>query len=178
MGTPLVLTQQIDSATWQALGLLLTVAGLMVSVVVWRRAGTGHGLRAVAWSLVPLAAGLTGLLRLTWDILDSVLQWAVRLVFSPVVWLGLVVAAVAVVLHVAGGVLIRRSTRTDGSGEPAALPGGATTAIPAAPSATPAGKKARSGKGATPRRTGKQQQDSLIDDQDDIEAILRKHGIS
>ena len=42
------------------------------------------------------AAGLTGTLRLIWQIGDSIVSWAVRLVFSPVVWLGLVVAGVAV----------------------------------------------------------------------------------
>ena len=58
MGTPLVLTQQIDATTWQALGLLLTLAGLLVSVAVWRRAGAGRGPpltigpvgRAVSWT--------------------------------------------------------------------------------------------------------------------------------
>lgn len=177
MRTPLVLTQQIDSSTWQALGLVLTVAGLLLSVVVWRRAGAGRGLRAIAWSLVPLAAGLTGLLRLGWEIVDSVLRWAVRLVFSPVVWLGIVVAVVALVLHVAGGVLVRRSARTPATAGPAGsrgVAGGPEKALYGAPAATPEPKA-----GAKPtRRPSKQQQDSLIDDQDDIEAILRKHGIS
>jgi hypothetical protein len=163
MRTPLVLTQQFDSTTWQALGLVLTVAGLLLSVVVWRRAGAGRGLRAAAWSLVPLAAGLTGLLRLGWDIADAVLRWAVRLVFSPVVWLGIVVAMVALVLHVAGGVLLRRSGRSAPARGVAGGPEKALYAAPAAPRAP---------------RASKPQQDSRIEDQDDIEAILRKHGIS
>ena len=84
----------IDSSTWQALGLTLTVVGLLLSVLLWRRRGPASGLRGVAWALLPAAAGLTGTLRLVWDIGDSVVNWAVRLVFSPVVWLGIVLAGV------------------------------------------------------------------------------------
>jgi hypothetical protein len=155
MGTPQVLTQQVDAVTWQALGLVLTLLGLMVSVVVWRRAGAGRGLRAAAWSLVPLAAGLTGLLRLAWEILDSLLRWGARLVFSPVVWLGLVVAGVALVLHVAGTVLLRRS------GTPPVRAGD--------------GHRDRAAVDAAPRR--RRGPEPVLEDQDDIEAILRKHGI-
>jgi hypothetical protein len=72
----------IDSSTWQALGLTLTGIGLLLSVLAWRRRGPASGLRGVAWSLLPAAAGLTGTLRLLWDIGDSVASWAARLVFS------------------------------------------------------------------------------------------------
>src|SRR5215217_7805467 len=98
-----------DNATWQALGLLLTLRGLGASALLWARRGAVSGLRGVAWSLLPLAAGLTGVLRLGWDITDSVLNWAARLVFSPVVWLGLVVLMTSVVLFVVSGVLRRRT---------------------------------------------------------------------
>lgn len=160
---PLVLTQQVDSSTWQALGLVLTIVGLGLSVVVWRRSGAGHGLRAVSWSLVPLAAALTGVLRLVWEILDSVLSWATRLVFSPVVWLGIAVAGVAVVLHLAGGLLVRRSRKAVGAPEQASA--GELTSAPPATRPTTRTKPAK-------------RSDAVVEDQDDIEAILRKHGIS
>ncbi len=99
----------IDNATWQALGLTITVLGLALSALVWRRRGLAAGLRAAAWSLLPLAAGLTGTLRLLWEIADSIATWALRLVFSPVVWLGIALATVSVVLFVLSGVLRRRS---------------------------------------------------------------------
>jgi uncharacterized membrane protein (UPF0136 family) len=166
MGTPLVLTQQIDSATWQALGLVLTLVGLGVSVLVWRRAGAGRGLQAVALSLLPLAAGLTGVLRLAWEILDSVLRWAARLVFSPVVWLGLVVAVVALVLYLVGGVVRRRSSRsTAPAGRAELAPGGQDR------------HESTAGAPATSRRARRRQDDQVVEDQDDIEAILRRHGI-
>jgi hypothetical protein len=100
---------EIDNATWQALGLTLTVLGLAASVVLWRRRGAASGLRAVAWSLLPLAAALTGTFRLLWEIADSIGTWAVRLAFSPVVWLGIVLAGVSAVLFVVSGVLRRRT---------------------------------------------------------------------
>src|SRR4051794_39529525 len=98
-----------DGATWQALGLTVTLLGLVVTALVWRRRGPVSGLRALAWSLLPLAAGLTGVLRLGFDIADSVGTWAVRLVFSPVVWLGVVVAGVSAALFAVSGLLGRHA---------------------------------------------------------------------
>jgi hypothetical protein len=143
-----------DSLTWLALGAALTVAGLLVAVLVWSRRGPGRGLRVAGWALLPLAAALTGLLRLAADIVDAVGRWATRLVFSPTVWLGVVVAGVAVLLWVVGGLLSARSGRRTAP---------AVTGRPGPPAAPPA----RQGRG----------KEQLMEDQDDIEAILRKHGI-
>ena len=143
----------IDATTWQALGLLLTVLSLLLSIVLWRRRGAASGIRGIAWSLLPLAAGLTGTLRLLWEIGDSIVGWALRLVFSPVVWLGVAVAGVSLMLFAvsalmrARGVGARRHDR--------------------APRAVP--------QQASRRRAEPAVQDK---DMDDIEAILRKHGIS
>jgi hypothetical protein len=143
----------LDATTWQALGLLLTLLGLVLSIVAWRRRGPASGVRGLAWSLLPLAAGLTGTLRLLWEIGDSIVSWAVRLVFSPVVWLGVAVFGVSVMLFAVAAVLRARGS---GRQQPAATP----RPLPGQPS----------------RR---QAQPAVQDkDMDDIEAILRKHGIS
>ena len=136
-----------DDATWQALGLVLTLLGLGTSAFIWMRRGAVSGLRAVAWSLLPLAAGLTGTLRLAWDIVDSVGTWAARLVFSPVVWLGIVLAGVSVVLFGASAVVRGRQ--------------------PADPRKVSPSPKRRPAAGPAD-----------VEGMDDIEAILRKHGIS
>ena len=150
-----------DNATWQALGLTLTIAGLAVSALLWVRRGAVSGLRGVAWSLLPLAAGLTGVLRLGWEITDAVVSWAGRLVFSPVVWLGLVVAAVSAVLFVVTGFARRRrSGRT-----PAAV-----TAEGRPAAAAPAGRKQQ----AQPTA----QQPAVDPELADIEELLRRRGIS
>jgi hypothetical protein len=146
----------VDAATWQALGLVLTLLGLVLSALVWSRRGAARGLRGVAWSLVPLAAGLTGVLRLGWEIGDSVVQWAGRLVFSPTVWLGLLVAVLSAVLFVVSGAMLRRRGPAKGPAKGAA-PAASSPALPRKRSSQPAG--------------------SAGDDMADIEEILRKHGI-
>ena len=151
----------LDYTTWQALGLTLTLLGLVLSALVWRRRGATAGLRGVAWSLLPLAASLTGTLRLGWEVGDAVVDWAVRLVFSPVVWLGIVLAGVSVVLFVVTGFL--RGRAAAGGGRAPAR--GEVTAERSTPPATPAKRP-----GAGPAA------DEGLDD--DIEAILRRHGIS
>lgn len=140
----------IDSLTWQALGLVLTLIGLGLSALVWRRKGAAHGLRTVTWSLLPLAAGLTGTLRLVADLADAVGRWATRFVFSPTVWLGLVVAVVAAALFAVSARLLRARPPKKAAG--ASLDSG--VGRPAAAGLTGGG------------------------DLDEIEAILRKHGIS
>jgi hypothetical protein len=145
---------ELDNATWQALGLTLTLLGLVASVLLWRRGGPASGVRAAAWALLPLAAALTGTLRLAWNVVDEVVGWAVRLVFSPVVWLGVVLAGVSVVLFVVSGFLRRRQQAgpKSGSGQQS------LTADASRPAAQPAA--------------------GGDDDMADIEAILRRHGIS
>ena len=138
----------IDTTTWAVLGLTLTLIGLLVSLLVWRRRGPAAGLRAVAWALVPAAAGLTGVLRLGAEVADAVGSWAARLVFSPTVWLGLAVAATSGVLFVVSGMLLRRRPSGKEKGRPALQ------------------QRGRPAAGA----------DTGLDD--DVEAILRRHGIS
>ncbi len=139
----------IDATTWTVLGLTLTLLGLIASVLVWRRRGIASGLRAVAWSLLPAAAGLTGLLRLVADVVDSVVFWAVHLVFSPVVWLGIALVGVSVALFATSALLRARGVgrRPDRRTPPTGAERPAVTA-------------------------------KVDDDLADIEAILRKHGIS
>jgi hypothetical protein len=153
----------VDSSTWQALGLTLTVVGLLLSAVVWKRRGPASGLRGVAWSLLPLAAGLTGTLRLAGDIARAVGHWATRLVFSPVVWSGVVLAGISVVLFVVSGTMRSRGIGTRGRKPAAGLPAERSSK----PASTP-GSRAKAGGG----RPAVQDEDM-----DDIEAILRKHGI-
>jgi hypothetical protein len=154
---------EFDSATWSAVGVALTAVGLVLSVAAWRRRGAASGLRGVAWSVLPLAAALTGMLRVVWEVADSVSSWAVRLVFSPTVWAGLVVAGVSATLFVVSGFLRRREPQRPSRKErKAAAAAGSTPAVTA--------------KGPAPASTGSTPAED--DDMADIEAILRKHGIS
>ncbi len=155
-----------DRTTWQALTVLLTVLGLVATVLLWRRRGAVAGLRAFALTLLPAAAYLTGAIRMLWQIGDAVVSFVVRLTFSPMVWTGVALAGLAVVLWVLAGFLSsRRNGRTSvARGEDAAR-------RPVEQKRT-AGAAAGERSGAAPAGT-----DAGTDGLDDIEAILRRHGI-
>jgi len=162
----------IDAATWQAVGLTLTVIGLLLSILLWRSRGAATGLRGVAWSLLPAAAGLTGTLRLLWRIGTNILDWAVHLVFSPVVWSGVVLAGVSLLLFV-----VTSAMRSRGVGEATRRHDRSLSADrsrPAAGSKDPSKAPSRVAAQA-PSKARPAVQD---DDMDDIEAILRRHGNS
>jgi hypothetical protein len=149
----------IDSSTWAALGLTLTAVGLALSVVVWRRRGAASGLRAVAWSLLPAAAGLTKTLKLASEVVGSVVDWAAGLVFNPLVWLGIVLAGISVVLFLVSGAMRSRGVGGASTSRTRTETSGAEPALPA-------------------KRSSRKAEPAVKDeDMDDIEAILRKHGI-
>jgi hypothetical protein len=139
-----------DSAAWGALAFALSTLLGVVTFFRWRAKGLATGLRGAAWTILPVAAWLTGVLELAFDIADSVGHWALHLVFSPVVWLGVVLAGVSVVLFGASAVLAKRGVR-EVRGDDAPPPA-----------------LKRRGRGAP----------AIDEDLGDIEAILRKHGIS
>ena len=147
-----------DSAAWGALAFALSILLGVVTFFRWRSQGLVVALRWAGWTILPVAAWLTGVLELAFEVAESVGDWAVDLVFKPSVWLGIVLAGVA-------GVLLGASTllRNRGLGTRQGVSGPASVEAPKL-------KKA-------PRRG---RADAAIGDDDlgDIEAILRKHGIS
>jgi hypothetical protein len=133
----------------------LTAAGLVLSWLAGRRRGLSTGLRGAAWSLLPLAAYLTGAVPMFWRIGTAIGSFAVSFVFSPLVWSGLIVTGLAVVLFVVSGTMrARRRARAAGQ---AAVPGGQ------------AGRAVEQGKPGRPAAGD--------DDFGEIAGILRKHGI-
>ncbi|MGN6781848.1 MAG: hypothetical protein ACTHJH_10135 [Marmoricola sp.] len=152
-----------DAATWGALACGLSALGAAITWAAWRRRGAVPALRGLAWTLLPLAAWFTGTLRLITEVFADVAYWAIHLVFSPVVWLGIVLAGTSAVLFAVAGMIgrSRRASRAD------SLPRRAASRN-ARPSRAP---RALDG-------TGNPGGDAGGDDLADIEAILRKHGIS
>ncbi len=154
----------MDAVTWEALGLALTVVGLLGSLVLWRRRGATAGLRGMAWSLLPLAAGLTWVLQLVWRIGNLVAGWALHVVLSPLVWLGVAIAGVSVVLFgVTGALRARRAAR---GAEPRGVSREKTPGRAAGGGKAPAQPKSTTG------------DDGSDDDMADVQAILKRHGIS
>lgn len=152
----------VDNITWGALTLTLTLLGGIWTWLAFRRRGVAAGLRAAAFTLLPAAAWLTHTLQMFTRIATAVADWAANLVFNPFVWTGVVLFGFSGVLFVVSGFMRsrqlanapktgRKHGRKQASSKPGALPG------------SPAG---RSG--------------PVIDDDgmDEIEALLRKRGIT
>ena len=103
--------------TWLSIGgwvcVAVTIGGIVLSVMVWRKKGPGSGLRGIAWSLIPIAAYLTHSVRLIGQIVSAVVQFASSFVFSPKAWLGVALLVLMVLLFLTSGgmPLARRSAR-------------------------------------------------------------------
>jgi hypothetical protein len=93
--------------TWLSIGgwvcIAVTVAGLGLSVVVWRRRGPRSGLRGIAWSLLPIAAYFTHSVKLIGQLVSAIVQFASSFAFSAKAWVGVGLLVLAVLLFVASG---------------------------------------------------------------------------
>lgn len=141
--------ERVDDVTWAALALTLTLLGGIWTWIAYQRRGVPAALKGAGLTLLPLAAYLTKTLQMLTEIGDAVVDWAASLVFSPVVWLGVVLAGVAVVLFGVGRALEQRRGPEPKKSE---------RSLPAA----------RQQRGAP----------AIDDDLAEIEALLRKRGIS
>ena len=169
---------------WLPLCAGLTGLGLVLSYLAMRRRGIGSGLRWAAWSLLPLAAYLTGSTEMFWKMGVAIGDFAKGFVFSPRVWSGIAVAGLAVVLFMVSGPMRRRKVQQGqdqraaepGSGTartlPATMGGGQLATRPAATVPAPSPAKAPA-KGRKARKA-----DDDDDDLGDVADILRRHGIT
>ena len=103
-----------NAITWLPLCAGLTGIGLVASWFAMRRRGLAAGLRGVAWSLLPLAAYLTGSIKMFWKMGAAIGDFATSFAFSAQVWSGVGVAALAAVLFVVSGAGKRRRKRARG----------------------------------------------------------------
>jgi hypothetical protein len=159
------------SSVWSAVCLILGCGGLVTSFFVWRRKGVTRGLRAAAWSLIPLGAFLTGSATLLERISSAIARFAAHFAFSPETWIGVIFLGLAVVLFLTtGGLPVlrwdrRRRQRKSGQAGKAEAADGRSEAPAAAgagqPRAVASPKKAAGGG----------------DDFSEVEAILRRRGI-
>ena len=139
-----------DFVTWGAFACVLSALGGVLSWLAWRRRGLAAAIRGLGWSVLPIAAWLTGTLHLVANLAGDVAHWAVGLVLSPVVWLGIVLAGVAVVLFGVSGAMRAKGI----------------------------GTRERKREQLPPQQQGTRTAGAGLDGMDDIEAILKKHGIS
>ncbi|MFD4327116.1 hypothetical protein ACFWQC_20925 [Nocardioides sp. NPDC058538] len=154
----------MDQGAYLALAAALTVLGAIWTWVAFRRRGLGAGVKAAGWTLLAPAAYLTGLLRAGGRIVDAIADWAARLVFSPTVWIGFGIAALAIVLIFVSRLLPTKEKPSRAARKAAA---GATPAGAAGPASVAAPRTAKG---------------PVVDDDDedmaDVNDILKKYGIS
>jgi hypothetical protein len=146
----------VDDVTWGALTLTLTLIGGLWTFYAFRNRGVASGLRGAGLTLLPAAAWMTGTLEMFTDIGGAVADWAAHVALSPVVWAGIVLAGISVLLFGASSALNKR-----GGGQPDAAP-------------VTEGKREKK---ALPKASGRGAP-AIDDDMADIEAILRKRGIT
>ena len=162
-----------DSVAWFPLCAGLTGLGLVASWMALRRRGAGAGLRGAAWSLLPLAAYLTGAVEMLWRIGTAIADWVGGFVFSPKVWSGVIVTGLAVLLFIVSGGLRRRA-----AGRSAQIEASGRRQV----GSTAAGQRAGGERGALERspagqaapRKGKADVDEEFAE---VEEILRRRGI-
>jgi len=174
-----------DKIAWLPLCAGLTGLGLVLSYFAYRRRGPGSGLRWAAWSLLPLAAYLTGSIEMFWKMGVAVGDFAKGFVFSPRVWAGIALAGLAVVLFVVSGPMRRRGV---GRGQDKqAAESGATRALAQDPASAGRGQLATRQTATTPAPApakapakGRKAKNTDDDDDDlaDVADILRRHGIT
>ena len=182
-----------DKIAWLPLCGGLTGLGLVLSYLAMRRRGIGAGLRGAAWSLLPIAAYLTGSIEMFWKMGVAIGDFAKGFAFSPRVWSGIALAGLAVVLFVVSGPLRRRGVGRGQDRQAAESGAGATRALsqdqagrgelatrPVAtrqadtvPAASPAKPPAK-----PPAKGRKARNADDDDDLGDVADILRRHGIT
>ena len=176
-----------SSIEWLPLAAGLSILGFVLSYLTYRRRGLRPALMGVAFSLLPIAAYLTGAIEMFWKIGAAIGKFGTDFVFSPEKWAGIGVTGLAVALFLAAGGRSRRRAareqrRASRAEEPGQAEGRAAAGINA-PDRTRA--LATRGTGRTPvpadhpagKASRKQQAPAADDDMKDIEDILRKRGI-
>jgi hypothetical protein len=170
-----------NSIAWLPLCAGLTGIGLVASWFAFRRRGLGSGLRTVAWSLLPLAAYLTGSIQMFWKIGTAIGDFAAHLVLSPRVWSGVAVAVLAGVLFVVSAPMKRRRKRArKAASDPAEAEAGPAAQRPAIPEPANGAKPGQKGRELEPSRAraAKSKGDAGDDDMSEVEEILRRRGIN
>jgi hypothetical protein len=174
---------------WLPLAAGLTILGLVLSYLTYRRRGLRPAMMGTAWSLLPIAAYLTGAIEMLWKIGAAIGKFGTGFVFSPSKWAGIGITGLAIALFLAAGGRerrraareARRSARAERADEPDAASARPEKAGLAAPDRTRALAHREPDKtpvpaeraGRAPRRAAPADDDDMAD----IEAILRKRGL-
>jgi hypothetical protein len=147
----------------------LTLLGIIATGIAWRRGNKGRVVQGIGVALAPVALYFSGLLRLIWDGVVAVGEWASNVILSPAIWFGLGLLGLCVVLWVVGGLIARRFP---GKRKQKKVAPAGTEA--AAVSGSAGRSSASQGKAPAAKSAGKPPVD---DDMAEIEALLKSRGI-
>lgn len=144
------------SLSWLPWTIVLSGLGVFGVWLAIRAGDRSAAIRRAGWALLPWGLWCMGLIRFAVRVTDAIADWAAGFVFSPLSWLGVGMSAAAVLMIGGGafwsGFRSRRKAKKSG-----AVEGGAAKQVQAKPS--------------------KRKAAPADEDADDIEAILRRHGI-
>jgi hypothetical protein len=159
-------------SVWASIGggicVAATAVGLVITFLIWRKQGAGRGMRAAAWSLLPLAAYLTGAVGLLGRLVNAVVIFAGNFVFSPKAWAGIIVVGISALLFLSSGglpLLNWRKARARRKAAKAAKDG-------------PVNGSGRGEVAATRPQPAPVARGTDDDDMNDVQEILRRRGIN
>ncbi len=180
-----------SSIAWLPLALGLTILGLVLSYLTYRRRGLRPAMLGTAWSLLPIAAYLTGAIEMLWKVGAAISQFASGFVFSPMRWAGVGVTGLAIALFLAAGGRPRRRAarearkaarasrgKSEAEGPASRPPLGRAKATPGT-QVLPTERQRVPADRAAAETSAKGSRKPAADDDDlkDIEEILRKRGL-
>ena len=183
-----------SSIAWLPLAAGLTILGLVLSYLIYQRRGLRPALMGVAFSLLPIAAYLTGAIEMLWKVGVAIGQFGTGFVFSPAKWAGIGVTGLAIALFLAAGGRQRRRAAREARRAARARPEGRGRGIGRRPRRArdqartapgDAGRCRRSAQpvpadratAATSAKGSRKAAPPDDDDMKDIEDILRKRGL-
>jgi heme exporter protein D len=175
---------------WLPLAAGLTVLGLVLSYLTYRRRGLRPAMMGTAFSLLPIAAYLTGAIEMLWKVGAAIGKFGTGFVFSPERWAGIGVTGLAIVLFLAAGGRRHRQASREArkvareQRQQEAAAGRETAGLGAADRTRELATRGTGRAPATadraaqaPAKASRRAAPAVDDDLKDIEDILRKRGI-
>jgi len=152
---------------WWPVAGALTLVGLVLTVLLWRRRGAGAGMRMLGVSFLPGAIVLVGLQGVLKELWKSLVRFATGLLFSPQIWVGVGMAVIAVLCILIGNRLTVRKLKEVG---------GTTTVTGSKPAVAGSGK---SGTAAPKQVAAKNPREPTgLEGMEDVDEILKRRGIN
>jgi hypothetical protein len=155
---------------WWPVAGALTLVGLVLTVLLWRRRGAGAGMRMLGASFLPGAIVLVGLQGVLKELWKSLVRFVTGLLFSPQIWVGVGMAVIAVICILIGNRLTVRKLKQVGTTT--------TTSATGSKPAVTGGAKATSGSAPKQVAAKNPREPTGLEGMEDIDEILKRRGIN